>query len=176
MQKCPLSVSLLITTLETLAHKIQNDSNIKGKKVDNNEIKISLLADDITLILFDLESVKYSLVVLKIFSNCAGLQIKLDKTKAKYIGSLISCDHFPHGLSWIKTQIETLGITITDNDKANFKHNFHQRILNLKAILSIWKQRKLSLKGKITVLNNLAVAPIRYAFSIVNTPIKQSEK
>ncbi len=92
----------------------------KGIKVDNKEIKISLLADDIT----DLESVKNSLAVVKKFSNCAGLKVNVDKTKAKYIGSLMSCDHFPHGLSWIKTPTETLGITITDNDEANFKHNF----------------------------------------------------
>ncbi len=74
----------------------------------------------------------------------------------------MSCDHFPHGLSWIKTPLGTLGITITDNAEANFKYTFQQRILNLKVILNIWKQRKLSLIGKITVLNNLALAPIIY--------------
>ncbi len=93
---CPLSAYLFITTLETLANKIWNDSNIK---VDNKEIKISLLADDIIVILLDLDSVKNSLTVLKQFSNCAGLKINVDKTKAKYIGTLMSCDQFPHGLS-----------------------------------------------------------------------------
>ncbi len=52
------------------------------------------------------------------------IYINVDKTKTKYIGTLMSCDHFPHWLSWIKTPIEMLGITITDNDEANFKHNF----------------------------------------------------
>ncbi len=109
-----------------MANKIRNDSNIKGIKVYNKEIKISLLADDITLILFHLESVKNSSAVLKTFSNCAGLNINVDKTKANYIGSLMSCDHFPHELSWIKAPIETLGTTIMDNDEANFKHNYQQ--------------------------------------------------
>ncbi len=54
-QGCPLPTYLFITTLETLPNKIQNDSNIKDIKVDNNEIEISPLADDITLIVFDLE-------------------------------------------------------------------------------------------------------------------------
>ncbi len=58
----------------------------------------------------------------------------------------MSCNYFLHGLSWIKTPIETLGITITDNDEANFKYNSQQRILNLKAILNEWKQQKLSIK------------------------------
>ncbi len=84
----------------------------------------------------------------------------------------MSCEHFPHGLSWIKTPLETLGITITDNAEVNLKYNFQQRILNLKVILNIWKQRKLSLKGKITLLNNSSLAPIIYASSVVNIPNK----
>ncbi len=72
-----------------------------------------------------------------------------------------------------RNQIERFTtITITDNDEDNFKHNFQKRTLNLKATLNIWKQRKLSVKGKITVLNNLALAPMIYAFRIVNTPNK----
>ncbi len=173
---CPLSAYLSIIALETLANKIRNDSNIKGIKIDNNEIKISLLADDITLILLDQNSVKHSLEVLKVFSQYAGLNINIDKTKAKYIGSLMSCDHFPHGLSWIKTPIETLGIVITNNDVTNFKYNFQQRIFTLKATLNIWKQRKLSLKGKITVLNDLVLAPIIHVSSVVNTPNKAIEE
>ncbi len=98
------SAYLFITTLETLANKIRNDSNIKGITIDNKEFKISLSADDITLNLLNLDPVKNSLTVLNKFSNCAGLNINVDKTKANYIGSLMSCDHFPNGLSWIKHQ------------------------------------------------------------------------
>ena len=43
-------------------------------------------------------------------------------------------------------------------------------------LISMWKQRKLSLKGKITVLNNLALAPIIYVSSVVNTPTKAIEE
>ncbi len=40
--------------------------------------------------------------VLKSFSSCAGLIINVEKTQAKYIGSLMTCDHFTHGVPWIK--------------------------------------------------------------------------
>ncbi len=73
-------------------------------------------------------------------------------------------------------QIETLGIVVTDNDDTNCQHNFQHRILNLKITLNIWKQRKLSLNGKITILNNLALTPLIYAASIVNTPQKKAIK
>ncbi len=76
-----ISAYLFINTLETLANTIRNNSNIKGINIDNKEIKISLLADDITLNFLNLDSVKNSLTVLKIFSNSAGLNINFDKTK-----------------------------------------------------------------------------------------------
>ncbi len=62
-----------------------NDSTIKEIKIYNKEIKISLLADDITMILADLISVKNSLTVLNIFTKCSGLNINIYKTQAKYI-------------------------------------------------------------------------------------------
>ncbi len=61
---------------------------------------------------------------------------------------------------------------ITDNDETNYKYNFQQRIFTLKSTLNTWKQRKHSLKGKITVLNNLAFTPIIYVSIVVNTPNK----
>ena len=100
----------------------------KGIKIDNKEIKISLLADDINLLLSDHTSIEITINTLSHFYNCAGLKINVEKTQAKYIGSLVSYDHFPHGLSWIKAPLETLGIFIILNDDLNYKLNFQQRI------------------------------------------------
>ncbi len=44
----------------------------------------------------------------------------MDKTKAKYIGKIQKTDHVPHGLSWIKTPLETLGIFITNDPVENY--------------------------------------------------------
>ncbi len=103
---------LFIISLEILENKVRNNKNIKGIQIDNKEIKISLLADDITLLLHDLKPVKCSINLLKLFHLCSGLNINIDKTQAKYIGYLTSSEYYAHGLSWIKTHIETLGIVI----------------------------------------------------------------
>ncbi len=116
--------------------------------------------DDIKLILSELESIKVTIRILKSFEICAGLKINVDKMQAKYIGLLSSRAYFPRGVSWIKTHLETLGIVIIDNDEDNYKYNFPQKILTFKSILNIWKIRKLSLKGKRTVLNSLELAPL----------------
>ncbi len=168
-QGCPLSAYLFIIALETLACKVKNDNIFKGIKIDNKEIKISLLADDITMILADLISLKNSLTFLNIFTKCSGLKINIDKTQSKYISSKLICDYFPHDLSWIKTPIQTLGIVITDNEDKNYKYNFQNKIATLKATLNIWKQRKLSIKGKITIINSLALASLIYVSSVISS-------
>ncbi len=66
-QGYPLSVYLFIIALETLANQIRVDTNIKCYKIDNKEIKISLLVDDMTLILLHQTFVKDSLDVLNVF-------------------------------------------------------------------------------------------------------------
>ncbi len=68
-QGCQLSAYLFIIALETLACKVRNDNTIKGIKIDNKEIKISLWADDITMSLADLIYVKNSLTVLICFTK-----------------------------------------------------------------------------------------------------------
>ncbi len=78
--------------------------------------------------------------------------------------------------SCIKTHIKTLGIVITNDDEENYIKNFQLRILNLKSVLNIWRQQNLSLKGKITILNNLVLSPLIYASSIVNTPIRAAHE
>jgi hypothetical protein len=171
-QGCPLSAYLFILALETLAHKIRTDKDVKGIKIGNREIKITLLADDATCILQDCDSVKSILNILCKFSMCSGLKINMDKTKAKYIGSLKSCDYYPHGLSWIKEPLETLGIVLTDTVEDSYTYNFEKRLHNLKNLLNIWKQRKLSLKGKITIINSLALSSLIYVSSVIDTPQK----
>ncbi len=122
-----------------------------------------------TFLLQDLTSVNNVLNTLAYFHKCSGLKINFDKSNAKYNGSLTDDDYFPHGLSWIKTQLETLCISIVYNSDMNNKLNFHQRIVTLKSTLNIWKERKLSIKGKITILNTTAVAALIY---VIEIPIK----
>jgi hypothetical protein len=54
----------------------------------------------------------------------------------------------------------------------NYKFNFQQKIANLKITLQMWKQRNLTLKGKITIINSIALTPLIYISSIVDTPEK----
>ncbi len=107
---------------------------------------------------------------LMIFSRCSGLNINIEKTKAKHLGKPLTSDHYPHGLSWIKSPLEILGIFITNNPEDNLKDNFKPKLSILRNTLNMWKQRTLSIKGKIKIVNTLALSPLIYTSSIIETP------
>ncbi len=66
--------------------------------------------------------------------------------------------------------MEVLGIVFTATDSDNYKYNFESKIKNLKTTLDIWKQRSLSLKGKVAILNTLALPSLIYVSSVKDTP------
>ena len=59
-QGCPISTLLCILVAEMLAIKIQNQEAIKGITINDTEYKLSMMADDTTLIIQNLESLDNS--------------------------------------------------------------------------------------------------------------------
>ncbi|KAL9982944.1 hypothetical protein ACROYT_G005059 [Oculina patagonica] len=69
----PLSAHLFIIVLEILCISIRNSKDIRGIKVDNEEIKLSLFADDLTAFSKNNLSVKNFLKLIDEYGNCSGL-------------------------------------------------------------------------------------------------------
>ena len=168
-QGCPISAYLFILSVEVLASSIRENKNIKGISVNNVEIKISQLADDTTCFLKDVESVKELLKVFEKFKICAGLQVNVEKTKAKTLGP-IKVNPNLCNLDWTKDPIHSLGVYITGNEDDHYILNFKKRLKTLQSLLSSWKSRGLSLKGKVTVINSLALSPLIYLASVIHVP------
>ena len=169
-QGCPVSPYLFIIAVELLAINIRENRKIKGIIIGDTEIKISQLADDTNCFLSNKESVSEIMNVFKSFSKCAGLSVNYDKTKAKYLGSLKSCKDFFAGLDWSDSHVFTLGVNITGKQTDHYELNFKDKILNLRNLLNLWKVRQLSLKGKVVVINTLALSPIMYLASVIHVP------
>ena len=72
---------------EILANKIRDNKSIKGIKVGNHEIKMSLFADDTSLILTGTEaSLGAALGALADFAKLSGFKINLSKTQVIWTG------------------------------------------------------------------------------------------
>ena len=178
-QGCPISSLLFVLVVETMALNIRNNDMIKGVTVENEEFKISQLADDTTLFLKDIESVKRLLCFLSKFSLVSGLKLNQSKTEAVWIGKNINCRSKPLGLKWNDGFFKCLGIWCHSNVKLMIEKNYNERIDRLKSVLNKWKQRKLSLKGKITILWSIALPQLLYVCSTLYTPrwvIEETDK
>ena len=83
----PLSAHLFIIVLEILCISIRNSKDIRGIKVDNEEIKLNLFADDLTAFLKNNLSVKNFLKLIDEYGNCSGLKINHDKSEILPLGN-----------------------------------------------------------------------------------------
>ena len=169
-QGCPISPYLFILAVELLTICVRENKNIRGIKVKDTEIKITQLADDTTCFVSDVDSVSEILNLFQNFHKCAGLKVNVEKTKAIYIGSLKHKTDTYFNLDWSEKHIISLGVTITANEQEHYDHNFKKKLLNLRNLLNSWKRRNLSLKGKVTVVNTLALSSLLYLANVIHVP------
>ena len=125
----PLSPLLFILSLEILACYIRQDGpNIHRLVINNEEIKVTLFADDVTCFLRDWLSYLHLFVILEFFSRFSGLRVDDDKTELFAIGlqNLVQ-EEFYHTTC---TSIEILGICIvySYDNKEEFKLQFHSQV------------------------------------------------
>ncbi len=103
--------------VELLAISIRENDNIRGIIVEGTEIKISQLADDTSCFVRDLSSLADILSIFKDFQKCAGLSVNVDKTKARYLGSLQAVQEFPINLDWSETKVSSLGVILCNENE-----------------------------------------------------------
>ena len=147
--------------VELLANKIRNTKEIKGIKINEIEIKIIQMADDTTLFLRDLPSLKLALNIINRFHLFAGLKLNKGKTEAMWLGKWRHSLEKPAGLKWVK-EVHSLGIFFSYDTDYVAQKNFTDKEKKFKQILNLWAQRDLSLIGKITILKSLAFSLITY--------------
>ena len=171
-QGCPFSPYLFILSVEILAISIRQNKDISGLVFDGTETKISQLADDTTCVVRDEKSLKELLKVFELFRSGTGLQINVDKTTARCLGNFTPSREKLFGLKWTQEPVETLGVILSGREDDHYNLNFRPRICKMKQLLDSWKCRKLSIKGKVTVINSLAISKLIYLASTILVPEK----
>ena len=147
----PLSPYLFILVLETLAINIRNDIKIGGIKIDNQELKLVIFADDLTVFLKDKESFYPLSNNLHIFGVYSGLKMNQQKTEVMNLGSSrvtaeeLSVEHIPKA-------VKILGIHSTYDFALFQRLNLDSIVKSLKKTLNSWSWRGLTLPGKIQVI------------------------
>ena len=178
-QGCPISALLFILATEVLSCNISNNKEIKGYKIGECEIKMVQHADDCTLALRDESSVKEVINTVNCFTNVTGLKLNMSKSEGIWIGSSKNNNNYFEEIHFNKDPIRCLGIYIgTDKIKCE-KLNWENKLEDFDKLLNNWKKRKLTLFGKVQIINALAISKLIYIFSCLpvnDKIIKQVQK
>ena len=159
-QGCPLIALLFLLATEVVAIILRNLDCIHGINIKDTCIKLCQLADDMTLFVEDIDSICHAFSVFEEFYRYAGLKLNKAKTKAIIIyndGSLLQKNL---GISWSKPPFKTLGTYFSTNFEEAKLLNIKDRFEKIKGIITTWKGRALTLKGKITIIKSLIVPHI----------------
>ena len=128
--------------IEVLANAIKSKSSIKGIKVGEKEIKVSLYADDTTVFVRDLDSVKELLAILNDFENLSGLEINATTTEGMWLGCWKNKTEMPFGFRWPRNPIRALGIFFSYDQNKATELNFVEKNSELRKDFKQLEEKK----------------------------------
>ena len=93
----------------------------------------------------------------------------MENSEAIWIGASSNFKHKPLGLKWT-VGARYLGIYITNDARQTNDVNFKEKLNNINELINLWTLRKLTLKGKIQVINTLILPQILYPATVLHMP------
>ena len=177
-QGCPVSAILFPFVVEVLSIKIRQNEEIKGFTKDGmtNEVKIVQHADDCKLPLKDEKSLKVAIHEIEIFSKFSGMKLNLSKTESILLGPLKGRYKKIEGVTVNESCVKTLGIYVGHNKKMCYDNNCTKTVNDIEKLFESWKKRKLTLFGKVCVINTLAISKLIHVASILEYPDENTIK
>ena len=165
----PLSPYLFVLAIEILTLQIRNDDKIKGIKLGQSEIKQVLYADDITLFLQDKESIERVQQVFEAFEKISGLKVNKDKTNFVWLGKETEISGVQLFGNLVE-EVKILGIYFTRNLKRKEDLNYKEILSKIKRLVGWWKQRDLTIMGKVQLLKTYVLSKFNYVSSLITVP------
>ena len=162
----PLSAILFILALELFLIRVRKNKDIKGITIGNQEIKLCSYADDLTNFLADSQSVLNLFCELERFSRYSGLRCNVDKTEAMKLG----CSNMNHGNELQIKMVDVMkvtGVYFSFDKEKQQKENYKEINENLRKLLKLWKQRGISLIGRVQIIKTFAFSKIRFITNFV---------
>ena len=175
----PISAYLFIISLEVLFEMIKNDARIKPLDILNETFLYSAYADDATFFFNDLDSVKCLVNVLKDFYKFSDLKPNYEKCEIAGIGASKGALGALWGMKSVdlsKECVKILGIYFSYDKILMNDKNFIGTVEKIEKLLNIWRQRQLTLEGKIVIFKTLAISKIVHVAYLSIVPKSIIEK
>ena len=174
-QGCPLSPYLFIIAAEVLAISIRNNNAIKGIVIGKKEYKIKQFADDSqAMSIFDIDSINATVKNFLDFGKVSGSTINYDKSAdILRIGPIKNTDislDLDYKVAWTNGPIEVLGISLSPNITETAIVNYSTVIEKIDKTIKLWSTQKLTLYGKISIINTVLLSKLIYRLSCLPSP------
>ena len=177
----PISPLVFILGLEILLTMVRSDDNIKGIKIEDNELKVTAYADDASYFMRDKVSAENLLKKIESFSKISGLEVNRSKSECLLLSYELNLTMFSEHFLDIPV-VENLKILGHYHGKSelvcNFQ-NFYSKLETMSKVLNMWRQRDLTIFGKNLLINSLSNALFLFNAQIDIPPldfIKSAEK
>lgn len=170
-QGCPVSALLFILCIEMLGIKVRQHRSLHGFDLGfpQKMVKISQYADDCVLFLNNKDEFCIALQIFRDFGLASGLVLNLTKCEGLWLGiekhKQNKCTLF--GIKWPE-QLRCLGIFVGYSD--NTHNNWYVKIEKVEGILKSWKNRDLSLFGRVQIIKTFAISQFVLPASLLVVP------
>ena len=166
----PISSFGFTCVVEILAILLRKNEKIKGIKIGAFQSMLSLFADDLTIMIEnDQKSWNQIRQTLEYFHTISGLKVNYEKLTFYRFGLAKKSNSKYFSLNKLRwtDKVDILGVIIPENLSKLREENITPTIEKANAILNLWKQRNLSLIGKITIVNTLISSLFVYRLTIL---------
>ena len=158
-QGSPSSAIIFLIIAEVLGIKIRNNRKIKGLKMYHETLMTEQYADDLWIVLSpEAESINEMLDELIRFQQFSGLHVNFEKTKAFKLGPCRKQDFqfiTKKVISWTEDPVKILGFWIHPDQQKMYELNYELSLKKAESTLKLWERRKLTLMGRICIINTL---------------------
>ena len=174
-QGCPLSSLLYVLCAEVLCLEIRSNRKIVGVKYDNKEHKELSYADDLSIVITEIDSIDDIFETLRKFGKATNSKINVDKTEALWLGKWKNNSIKPRNLKWSNTMVKSVGIYFGNDRGEAEKQGFEEIKEKIKNKLKFWRGKGISLKGRVKVINTFITSKLWYTCEVqdVANNIKQ---
>ena len=167
----PASNVLFSICAELLSIELKNNPDIKGIPVEEMCNLLGQFADDMDMyLLYEEKTLVTVLEVLDWFQKNTGFSVNYDKTQIYRIGSLKNSHDkliSQKNLKWTNEPINVLGINIARSNDQQLKLNYSPICVKVRNIFKRWARRRLSLFGKIKIVNTLVASLFVYKMMVL---------
>jgi exonuclease III len=178
-----LSCALFILSIEPLLRSIRNNEKIVKVSLGENkseDINNFSFADDITAVCENIDGIQEVINIYSRFSNYSGIQLNIPKTEIFIIGKqgkkkekfIINTNDKTYSI-YDQESVKICGVTFSNDKSVAYRENVLEKIIKLERNLNIWRQRNLTLKGKILIVKTFGLSQLIY--SMQSTSFKTNE-